>query len=297
MTLSSEAFPFTPVVIIGAGRSGTNVLRDALTRLKPLGTWPCDEINPIWRHGNLDWPNDEIPPCRATPEVQRSVRRAFQRVWRQLDRPDFVVEKTCANTLRVPFVDLVLPEAKYINIVRNGFDIVSSAQKRWRGELEVPTLSYYLAKARYSPVFDLPHYALAALGNRLAIKLGRKKHFNSWGPRFSGLELLADAPLDEIVARQWAASINASDAAFEQIESSRVLKLHYEDFTNDPVGNLRRITDWLGIKSTEEAIRSAVASVRTTSVGKGKAISSSLSSTTIAVLEGPMRAHGYLEEL
>lgn len=39
--------PFTPVVIIGAGRSGTNALRDALTALPEFETWPCDEINPI----------------------------------------------------------------------------------------------------------------------------------------------------------------------------------------------------------------------------------------------------------
>ena len=41
-----------PVVIIGAARSGTNMLRDVLVKLPGVGTWPCDEINYIWRHGN-----------------------------------------------------------------------------------------------------------------------------------------------------------------------------------------------------------------------------------------------------
>jgi hypothetical protein len=284
------------VIIIGAGRSGTNALRDALTRLPGFATWPCDEINPIWRHGNLDWPNDEIPPERATPAVRRSIRRAFRRIWRQQGQPAFVVEKTCANALRVPFVDAVLPEARYIHIVRNGFDIVASARKRWRGELEVPSLPYYLAKARYAPLSDLPRYAVSALRNRLAIKLGRQEHFDSWGPRFAGLEALSDAPLDEIVARQWAACVNASDAAFAQTAESRVLELRYEDFTTDPAAGLTRITHWLDTPVDADVVTAAAEQVRATSVGKGQAVARTLPPEIKAVLEAPMRAHGYLQQ-
>ena len=39
-----------------------------------------------------------------------------------------MVEKTCANTLRLPFVDKVLPEARYLHIVRDGVDVVASAE-------------------------------------------------------------------------------------------------------------------------------------------------------------------------
>lgn len=291
-----DAFPFIPVVIIGAGRSGTNALRDALTGLPGFATWPCDEINPIWRHGNLDWPDDEIPPERATPAVRQSIRGAFRRIWRQQGRPDFVVEKTCANALRVPFVDAVLPEARYIHIVRNGFDIVASARKRWRGELEVPGLPYYLAKARYAPLSDLPRYAVSALRNRLAIKLGRQEHFDSWGPRFAGLDVLAGAPLDEIVARQWAACVNSSDAALARIEASRVFDLRYEDFTGDPAGSLAQITRWLGAPCEDESLMSAASSVRAGSVGKGQAVAGALPDEIRAVIAPPMRAHGYLEQ-
>ena len=108
-------FDFTPVIIIGAGRSGTNMLRDALTALDGFETWPCDEINPVWRHGNINWPTDAIPPERAA-NPRAYIRRAFQRIWRETGKPCFVVEKTCANSLRVPFVDAVVPEAEYIHI-------------------------------------------------------------------------------------------------------------------------------------------------------------------------------------
>ena len=40
---------------------------------------------------------------------------------------DFVVEKTCANSLRVDFIEQVVPEAQFLFIYRNGLDVVASA--------------------------------------------------------------------------------------------------------------------------------------------------------------------------
>jgi len=285
--------PFTPLIIIGAGRSGTNALRDALTRLQGFETWPCDEINPIWRHGNLDLPTDEIPPERATPAVRRAIRSSFFRIWQKQGCPKFIVEKTCANTLRVPFVDAVLPEALYIHIVRNGFDIIASARKRWRGELEVPGLSYYIAKARYAPLSDLPRYTVSAIKNRLAIRFGRQEHFDAWGPRFSELGSLAEAPLDEIVAKQWAACVASSDAAFAHIRATRVFDLRYEDFTQNPIDGLARITGWLGVAPSQTQLIEATSSIKASSVGKGLAVAEALPDNIRSVIAPVMRAHGY----
>ena len=52
------------IIIIGAPRSGTNMLRDVLTALPGFETWPCDEINLAWRHGNRALPSDELR-CRS----------------------------------------------------------------------------------------------------------------------------------------------------------------------------------------------------------------------------------------
>ena len=50
MKSSKSQLANPPVIIIGAGRSGTNMLRDLLAQLPQFSTWPCDEINYIWRH-------------------------------------------------------------------------------------------------------------------------------------------------------------------------------------------------------------------------------------------------------
>ena len=71
--------PFTPVLIVGAGRSGTNALRDALTTLQDFKTWPCDEIDAIWRYGNLTVTHDELGVEHATPSIRNYIRKAFFR--------------------------------------------------------------------------------------------------------------------------------------------------------------------------------------------------------------------------
>ena len=86
------------------------MLRDVLTSLPEFTTWPCDEINYVWRHGNVRYPSDEFPAELARPSVRAYIRSAFQQIGEGSPHEQ-VVEKTCANSLRVAFVNRVLPEA------------------------------------------------------------------------------------------------------------------------------------------------------------------------------------------
>lgn len=289
----SADLPFTPVVIIGAGRSGTNILRDSLTALPDFATWECDEINPIWRHGNVFWPDDVIPPNRATPSVKAYIRRAFQRIWRTSGQPAFVVEKTCANSLRVPFVDRVLPEAKYLYLVRDGTDIVPSAMKRWQGDLEVGGMSYFLAKARYAPWTDLPLYGWSFLKNRIGMALGRSRHLSTWGPRFPDMNQHVQQGLEAVCAHQWATCVEASDQGFDEIDPDRVLHLKYEDLTTAPAKTLGRVTAFLGMQASPEALAEATKDVRQSSVGKGRKILGPALSQVLDLIGPTLAKHGY----
>lgn len=291
--MKAADFAFTPVVIIGAGRSGTNALRDMLTRLPDFDTWHCDEINPIWRHGNISWPNDEIPPEKATPNVQKFIRGAFKKVWTRSGKPAFIVEKTCANSLRVPFVDSVIPEAKYIYIVRSGTDVVASARKRWKGDLELPGLPYLFAKVRYTPILDLPIYAWSFMKSRFDLLLGRSERLAVWGPRFVGIEKLKDKQLEEICARQWAACVQSSDGAFGKMKPEKFLTIRYEEFALEPKNALIEILEFLGTNATDETIASAIALVRPTSIDKGQTLRNDLSSESLDAMAAALRKHGY----
>lgn len=291
----SPPLDFVPVVIIGAGRSGTNALRDMLCDLPDFATWNCDEINPIWRHGNLFQPNDEIPENRATPAVKTFIRRAFLRIWKSSGRPKFVVEKTCANSLRVPFVDAVLPQAKYIHIIRSGPEVVKSAQKRWRGELEFPGLPYFLAKIRYTPVFDLPVYGATFLRNRLRLLLGKQKRMRVWGPRFSGMSQLADADLQEICTRQWIACVQNSDDALENIDRDRVMIVRYEDLTVNPGMLLTEILSFLNTECDTKDAERAASLIRTRPDGQKTDLFSGMPADLQTLMHPTMKAHGYID--
>ena len=102
--MNLPAFDFQPVIVIGAARSGTNMLRDLLTRHSQVSTWPCDEINYLWRVGNASFPTDELESEQASPRTVATIRKQFARLARQR-KAQWVIEKTCANSLRVDYVN------------------------------------------------------------------------------------------------------------------------------------------------------------------------------------------------
>lgn len=250
-----------PVLIIGAGRSGTNMLRNTLTRLPGVSTWPCDEINYIWRHGNRDKDTDEFEPSDASRSVQNFIRGRFGAMAASSDFGDapvaerVLLEKTCANSLRVGFVDTVLPEARYVYLVRDGRDVVASAAKRWTAPLD---LAYLAAKARYVPLSDLPYYGSRYLLNRYAKLRDPEARLSVWGPRFDGWRDVASREdLETVCALQWARCIERSDAAFERILPERVCKLTYESLIADPAGEIARLVNFLGIEASDLAVEHA----------------------------------------
>ena len=103
---------YTPIIIIGAPRSGTNMLRDVLCSFRGIGTWPCDEINFIWRHYNINKDTDEFNEGMASEKVKKYIHNKFD-LFAKKENLNFLVEKTCANSLRVPYVNKIIPNAKY----------------------------------------------------------------------------------------------------------------------------------------------------------------------------------------
>ena len=257
----------TDVIIVGAPRSGTNMLRDVLTSFDSICTWPCDEINYIWRHGNVRYPSDEIPVQRATPAIKNYIRQRFSDI-RQQYNAEVVVEKTCANSLRVPFVDAVLPDAKYIFIYRDGIDATGSAKERWTAKLDIP---YILEKVRFVPKTDLPYYGLRYFWARVYRFISREKRLAFWGPALDGMQsVLQNHTLNEVCALQWQRCVDNAEKAFSDMPADKVVRVRYEDFVRQPVEELSRILEFIGKEVEPEKIATAVEGVSPRSLGKGR---------------------------
>jgi hypothetical protein len=273
------------VVIIGAPRSGTNMLRDVLTALPGYGTWDCDEINLTWRHGNRDFPSDELGAEQATPSVQRYVSRAFDRARRGSGAPH-VVEKTCANSLRVEFVHRIAPEARYLFITRDGLDAAASAMQRWHAPFDV---RYTLAKARYAPPGDLAHHGLNVIAGRLRRRPNRSgagaPGHGWWGPKPHDWERLsATRPLDEVAVIQWQRCVEVARRGLATVPADQVHHVVYEDFVRDPRAGLSDVLDFLGDPRAFD--QAAVDGVRASSIGKGRAGFSSGDRRRLAAVAG-----------
>lgn len=268
------------VIIIGAPRSGTNMLRDVLTRRPGVVTWPCDEINAVWRHGARDHPTDELPACGATSQQRRFVQHRFDRI-RQSQGGRVVVEKTCANSLRLEYVSTLLPQARIVLITRDGVDAAASALDRWHAAVD---WRYTARKVRFVPAGDMLHAAVRFATNRVGAgsSEGATKRVRSWGPRFEGIdEMIATKPLEEVCAAQWQRCVELSHRAADALPSHRVYRLTYEDFVQRPADGLAELLDFLELPSADLGL--AVAEVSATSVGKGR---SRLDPSQLARVEG-----------
>jgi hypothetical protein len=280
------------IIIIGAPRSGTNMLRDILTSFDGLGTWPCDEINYLWRHGNVRYPSDEIPRSHATESIKKYILNKFSALELTLNI-DTVIEKTCANSLRVPFVDKIVPEAKYIFIYRDGIDATGSAKLRWTAKLDIP---YILEKVRFVPLIDLPYYAARYFGARIYRFFSREKRLAFWGPVLDGMqEILKRHTLNEVCAFQWQRCVEKAEEAFAGMPAGKVVRVCYEEFVRNPERELRKILAFLGRTVSDAEIASSVKEVSSASLGRGRKALGVAEAEHLEILIGEtLRRYGYL---
>ena len=286
---------YKKIVIIGAPRSGTNILRDVLCNIDGVGTWPCDEINYIWRHGNVRFPSDEFTPDMATPEVVKYINDQTDKL-AALYQFNFVVEKTCANSLRTNFVRAVFPDAYYIFIVRNGLDVVASANLRWTAKLDIP---YLIKKVKYVPLIDLPFYAFRYFWSHIYRKFSGSKRLAFWGPVLNDLgNLLESYSLNQICAIQWKRCVEASEKDLNNIPADRIVRVRYEDFVQEPANELSRICRAFQIPTDSDSMASAVSNVSNKSVGNWRDKLSSESFNEIKTIVQPlMIKYGYDDDL
>ena len=279
------------VIIIGAPRSGTNMLRDILCGIKGVSTWPCDEINYVWRYGNSGELSDEFSKDMAHQSTIKYIQKQFEWVARSYTAST-VVEKTCANSLRVPFVNEVIPDAKYIYIVRDGLDVVGSSKLRWTAGFE---LLYSLKKARFIPLVDLSKYVYRYAKNRIYRMLSAKRKLASWGPSLSNMEdITRKNTLNEVCALQWSKCVTSSDSAFSDMNPDAWYYLKYENFVESPEEELGKILNFIEVSISKDLAIKLVENVSVKNIGKGRAELSICEIEKLKPIIGSMmESHGY----
>lgn len=237
-----------PIVVVGAARSGTSMTSRVLQRHPDVAFWM--EPKYVWRYGRPLAPDDLRPASDATPRVRRYIRGAFERFTEAQGRPRFM-EKTPSNCFRLPFVEAVLPEARYLHVIRDGRDSTRSALRMWTKTPDKRALRRRLTQLEI-PLRDAPFYAATVLRDVVGRQLFPQRAY-VWGPQFPGLREVRDA--EGVVAAcavQWRESVRAARAGLAEVPEERQMTVRFEDVMADPVGQMEAILAFLELRPSAE---------------------------------------------
>lgn len=240
-----------PIIIVAAGRSGSKLLRSIIGSHPETAYFPR-EINYIWRRGNIFYPTDELQPQHARPEVKQYIRGRFES-FAQGSSASRIIEKTCANSLRVSFVHEVIPEATIVHLIRDGRAVAESARRRWSAP---PEAGYLFEKLRWVPIPDVPFYGLRWLRYQVGRWQSADGAQTSWGPRFAGMdEVVREHSLIEVCGIQWRACVRTAEEQMKQLPAERVYTVRYEDLIQQPLETTRRLFAHLQLEFVAESER------------------------------------------
>ncbi|MGI9597584.1 MAG: sulfotransferase family protein [Acidimicrobiales bacterium] len=283
----------TPIVLLGAPRSGTQMYRDMICSHPAISTWPYNEMTYMWRYGNRSYPTDEIPVELLTPKIARYIRDSFIKLSRKSGSP-MVVDKTCHNCLRPEYVRAVLPEAKYIYLIRHAMDVVPSTVKR--SESPPPAREY--SRVLSIPPGDLLHYVGKALWNHGGLIRPGKRSVRVWGPKFEGMnELAATRPVQEVSAFQWLRHMELTDRFLDGDGfDSPLLRVRYEEITEDPSTALHEVFDFLGVDTPQSVVDRWIGEVNYRPPGGGGHLLGEFEDSVGEIVADKNAEHGYARD-
>jgi hypothetical protein len=231
-----------PIFVLGAPRSGTTLLYRVLRASPRLANWRPSEAHEVWEldyHPALrGWDSNVLDRSDLRQDAAARIRRSFFLVAGKRRR---FIDKTPRNTLRVPFMDAVFPDARYVFLQRDGRENVNSLINAWRSPRY---RTYELPEPHSMPGVD-PRWWKFVL--------------------YPGWRLDLRGPLEVVCANQWKFSNDYALDGSELIGDDRWTSLRYEDLVEDPVGEVVRIVKWLELPF-EDPVRAQAEAVRTTPV-------------------------------
>lgn len=249
--LERPAMP-DPVFVLGCSRSGTTVTFETLAaspRFLSLGVEIPEFWNGLYGPLNNGWLSEAAGAEQARPEHRHAALRFF---YQRLGRGQ-VLDKTCINTLRVPYLHALFPNARYVFIQRDGRDNISSMIDGWR-------------LGRTDGSFHLSQF-FGPFPEGVAINGGEFREWHFFLP--PGWRDYNQASLEEVCAFQWLTANRLALEGRRLIPPENWVQLRYEDLFERPVEMFREAFERLGVPF-DDTLRRRCEHLAPTSIVKGK---------------------------
>ena len=270
----------SPIIILGAARSGTTLLAETILATHPtIAYW--GEPAFVWRYGQAYKSSDVRLRQDATASVREYIRKQFGGYLARHDGLRFM-EKTPGNCFRMPFVLEIFPRAQVVHVLRDGRDVAISAAKEWAGKNPRVRGSSrgHGALGRIWHLFRT-QFDFAAAGDRVRdsrslmeipanvgrlMTVIRRQIFGAshlpWGPRFPGLRQIRHTySLLQTCALQWDLSVRHGRSACSGLSNHQYLELHYEALVRRPREEVSKILDFLNVPCDPSLLERMVSGV------------------------------------
>jgi hypothetical protein len=218
-----------PIFIVSSPRSGSTLLFETLAGAPGLATIGGEshgltEAVPGVSPAARDWESNRLTAADATPATVRSLREAFRAALRDragaklANDPVRMLEKTPKNALRIPFLATAFPDARFIYLHREPQPTLASMMEAW-------------SSGGFRTYPQLPGWT--GLDWSLLLTPGWRE--------------LIGAPLNRIVATQWAATMRILTDDLAALPPDRWTSIRYEAFVAAPQVEISRLCRELDI--------------------------------------------------
>ncbi|MGY8988918.1 MAG: sulfotransferase family protein [Flavobacteriales bacterium] len=223
--LKKNKATFSPVFIIGCGRSGTTILGNTLSQHPDIKY--LNERRDLWHRAYPEfdiWNKNTQNPKLYTDEkdvISKKNNLLHHLFFREqvLENSTILLEKLPINNFRLNFLKKSFPNAKYIYLTRNGLEVSKSIEKRIQKQNWFGGDKYELLK-KYSSDNNI----------LLKTKINGDQEKGMW---------------------EWKLSIEESNRFFKKENKDNFTHLSYQNFINSPSESIKNIFDFLKLNYTE----------------------------------------------
>lgn len=250
-----------PIVVVGSPRSGTTLLGNLVGAHPALAH--LVEPRLTWKYGN-DSKSDMLRAEDAREEVCHHIRNTFAQCVVQQGRQR-LLEKTPSNSLRMEFVDRVLPGCQFVHIIRDGVESVLSIRKFWQGHARGIKKDKLTERLREIDLKRAPYYAREMARRVLPAQFSGLVGHAVWGPRLPGIDgLLKELNLLEVCCLQWRMSVELACHFGRKLPADRYMECRLEEMSPELLESVLHFCDLPITDEVREGYRSHFDSKLTT---------------------------------